>query len=264
MSNDPEEYLNKTINALTIKGAYADKVNHRIVLTDNPVHNTDVVGYPGYNGDYNEESTHPDSIYYYNQYMSFNFLEKNLVAEGVGPGTNIVPAVDTSKRFYFMNPKTQEVAHIMGVWIDGNYFSSFVPEGSKVNGYDLDGIFKVNWQHNRTQPDIYAIPQGLLTGTLYSFHGAVYVDANNNGMNFNGGKPNAGENTPDGYTVYPFDVPSDPAPPTAIVEVPADKTIESIRYYNIMGAESAVPFQGVNIVVIRFDDGSSSSIKVVK
>ena len=264
VSNDPEEYLNKTINALTIKGTYADKVNHRIVLTDNPVPADDVVGYPGYNGDYNEESTHPDSIYYYNQYMSFNFLEKNLVAEGVGPGTNIVPAVDTSKRFYFMNPKTQEVAHIMGVWIDGNYFSSFVPEGSKVNGYDLDGIFKVNWQHNRTQPDIYAIPQGLLTGTLYSFHGAVYVDANNNGMSFNGGKPNAGENTPDGYTVYPFDVPSDPAPPTAIVEVPADKTIESIRYHNIMGAESAVPFQGVNIVVIRFDDGSSSSIKVVK
>lgn len=265
VSDNPEEYLNKTINALTVKGTYEDKVNHRILLTDNPVAPTEVVGYPGYNGDYNEESTHPDSIYYYNQYMSFNFLEKNLVAEGVGPGTNIVPAVDTSKRFYFMNPKTQEVAHIMGVWIDGNYFSSFIPEGSKVNGYDLDGIFKVNWIYNRTQPDMYATPQGLVTGSLYSFHGAVYVDANNNnGMSFNGGKPNAGENTPDAYTVYPFDMPSSPSPPTAIVEVPADKTIESIRYYNIMGAESTVPFQGVNIVVIRFDDGSSSSIKVMK
>lgn len=263
--DDPEEYLNKTINALTIRGTYEDKLNHRILLTGSPVATTDVVGYPGYNGDYNEESTDPDSIYYYNQYMSFNFLEKNLVAEGVGPGTNIVPAVDTSKRFYFMNPKTQEVAHIMGVWIDGNYFSSFIPEGSKVNGYDLDGIFKVNWLYNRTQPDMYAMPQGLETGTLYSFHGAVYVDGNNNnGMSFNGGKPNAGENTPDAYTVYPFDLPSSPSPPTAIVEVPADKTIESIRYYNIMGAESTVPFQGVNIVVIRFDDGSSSSIKVMK
>ena len=196
--------------------------------------------------------------------MSFNFLEKNLVDEGVGPGTNIVPGVDTSKRFYFMNPKTQEVAHIMGVWIDGNYFSSFVPEGSRVNGYDLDGIFKVNWLYNRTQPDIFATPQGLETGTLYSFHGAVNVDVNSNGMSFNSGKPNSGENTPDAYTVYPFDLPSSPSPITAIVEVPADKTIECIRYYNIMGVQSDKPFQGVNIVVISFDDGSSSSIKVVK
>ena len=264
VDDDPGDYLNRKIDALTIKGSYADKENHRIVLTDSPNENTEVVGYPGYNGDHNEESTDPDCIYYYNQYMSFNFLEKNLVAEGVAPGTDIVPAVDTSKRFYFMNPKIQEVAHIMGVWIGGNYFSSFTPVGSSVNGYDLDGIFKVNWLYNRTQHDMYAEPQGLISGTLYSFHGAVYVDSNNNAMSFNAGKPNSGENTPDGYTVYPFDLPSDPAPPTAIVEVPADKSIESIRYYNIMGAESTVPFQGVNIVVIRFDDGSSSSIKVMK
>ena len=262
VSDNPEEYVNKTINALTVKGTYEDKVNHRILLNNNPVATTNVVGYPGYNGDYNEENTYID--YYYNQYMSFNFLEKNLVADGVGPGTNIVPGVDTSKRFYFMNPKTQEVAHIMGVWIDGNYFSSFVPEGSRVNGYDLDGIFKVNWLYNRTQPDIFATPQGLESGTLYSFHGAVNVDVNSNGLSFNSGKPNSGENTPDAYTVYPFDLPSSPSPITAIVEVPADKTIESIRYYNIMGAQSDKPFQSVNIVVISFDDGSSSSIKVVK
>ena len=263
VSDNPEDYLNKTISALTIKGTYEDKVNHRILLIDNPAHTADVVGYPGYNGDYNEASTHPDSIYYYNQFMSFNFLDKNLVAGGVAPGTNVVPAVDTSKRFYFINPKTQEVAHIMGVWIDGNYFSSFVPEGSKVNGYDLDGIFKVNWEYNRTHPDMYSTPQGLETGTLYSFHGAVFVD-NPSGTRFNAGKPNGGGNTPDGYTVYPFDMPSNPSPPTAIVEVAADKSIKSIRYYNVMGAESDVPFQGVNIVVIHFDDGSSSSIKVVK
>ena len=263
VSSNPEEYLNKTLNALTVKGYYADKVNHRILLSDNPEFTNSVVGYPGYNGDYNEVSTDPDSIYYYNQYMSFNFLDKNLVDEGVAPGSNVLPAVDTSKRFYFMNPKTQEVAHIMGVWIGGNYFSSFVPEGSKVNGYDLDGIFKVNWEYNRIKPDIFDIPQGLASGTMYSFHGAVYVDGGG-GAKRSAGKPNAGGNTPDGYTVYPFDMPSSPSPSTAIVEVPADKTIESIRYYNIMGTESDVPFQGVNIVVVRFDDGSSSSIKVVK
>lgn len=260
---NPEDYLNQTLNALTVKGTYADKVNHRILLSDVPDYTASVVGYPGYNGDYNETSTHPDSIYYYNQYLSFNFLDKNLVDAGAGPGNNIDPSVDTSMRFYFMNPKTQEVAHIMGVWIGGNYFSSFVTEGTSVNGYDLDGIFKVNWDYNRIYHNVYDTPQNLIPGTMYSFHGAVYVD-DNSGNKLSAGKPNSGENTPDGYTVYPFDLPTSPSPPTAVVEVSAGKSIESVRYYNIMGAESNVPFQGVNIMVVRFDDGTTSSIKIIR
>lgn len=266
IDDEPENYVNKTISAGSVRGVYADDVNFRMELTKAPAPQTVVVGYPGYNGDYNETSTHPDSIYYYNQYMSFNFLPSNLVPGGVAPGNDISPAVDTSIRFFFMNPKIQEVTHVMGVWIEDDMFSVFSREGNTVNGYDLDGIFKVNWDYNR----LYAAgpfgkPAGLNPGTLYSFHAAVFRDVDGqSGGRMNAPKPNGDANTPSYYEVRPFDLPPSPSPPTAIKNVAADKVVDSIRYYNIMGCESTVPFQGINVMVVRYTDGSSLAVKIVK
>lgn len=43
-----------------------------------------------------------------------------------------------------------------------------------------------------------------------------------------------------------------------------NKTVESVHYYNLMGVESAEPFQGINIVVTRYSDGSSTAVKVLR
>lgn len=51
---------------------------------------------------------------------------------------------------------------------------------------------------------------------------------------------------------------------TAINDVTATKTIRSIRYYNVAGIESAQPFDGVNIVVTTFNDGTKAINKVIK
>ena len=40
--------------------------------------------------------------------------------------------------------------------------------------------------------------------------------------------------------------------------------ITSIRYYNVMGQESETPFDGINIMVIRYKDGSFWSSKIMK
>ena len=47
-------------------------------------------------------------------------------------------------------------------------------------------------------------------------------------------------------------------------EVNTGKQVLSIRYYNVMGVEASQPFDGVNIIVTRYTDGSSSAIKVIK
>jgi hypothetical protein len=63
------------------------------------------------------------------------------------------------------------------------------------------------------------------------------------------------------YIVYPlrlYDV------PTAITTVEATGKIVDVKYYNMMGIESDVPFEGVNIEVITFTDGSRSSRKIMK
>lgn len=68
------------------------------------------------------------------------------------------------------------------------------------------------------------------------------------------------------YTVYPIRLNDDMA--TAIETINADKasgmrSLKSTRYYNMMGVESSTPFQGVNIIVKEYTDGSRESSKVI-
>ena len=51
---------------------------------------------------------------------------------------------------------------------------------------------------------------------------------------------------------------------TAITTVAGDKQVKSIRYYNLAGAESAEPQQGVNIKVTTYSDGTRKSEKIIK
>jgi hypothetical protein len=51
---------------------------------------------------------------------------------------------------------------------------------------------------------------------------------------------------------------------TSVVENLAEKTVKSEVYYNIAGMESNVPFEGVNIKVTTYNDGTTSTCKVIK
>ena len=50
----------------------------------------------------------------------------------------------------------------------------------------------------------------------------------------------------------------------AITTVASDKQVESVRYYNLAGVESAEPFKGVNLKVTTYSDGTRTSEKVIK
>ncbi len=52
--------------------------------------------------------------------------------------------------------------------------------------------------------------------------------------------------------------------PTSINGVDSYRQIVSEKYYNPAGIESDTPFKGVNIVVTRYSDGSTSTVKVLK
>ncbi|MBR5102033.1 MAG: leucine-rich repeat domain-containing protein [Muribaculaceae bacterium] len=52
-----------------------------------------------------------------------------------------------------------------------------------------------------------------------------------------------------------------PQTPTAIKTVNTIKKVESVRYINVAGDESAEPWQGANIIVTRYNDGTSSVAK---
>ena len=51
---------------------------------------------------------------------------------------------------------------------------------------------------------------------------------------------------------------------TAVNNVTTAKAVKSVKYYNVAGMESAEPFNGVNIVVTNYTDGTKSTSKVIK
>ena len=50
---------------------------------------------------------------------------------------------------------------------------------------------------------------------------------------------------------------------TAINEI-SDNRIISKTYYNSLGVASQTPFNGVNIVITRYSDGTTKSAKIVR
>ena len=77
----------------------------------------------------------------------------------------------------------------------------------------------------------------------------------------------AGTGSAGKYTVCPIYL-SDKQIMTAIENINVDRssterTLKATRYYNMMGVESNTPFQGVNIIVREYSDGTRESSKVI-
>jgi hypothetical protein len=51
---------------------------------------------------------------------------------------------------------------------------------------------------------------------------------------------------------------------SGIEQITADKQVAGVRYINVAGQENDVPFDGVNIVVTTYTDGTSTVAKVIK
>lgn len=49
-----------------------------------------------------------------------------------------------------------------------------------------------------------------------------------------------------------------------VVENLAEKTVNNVKYYNVAGMESNEPFEGVNIMVTTYNDGTTNTCKVMK
>lgn len=267
-------YVSRKLESATVKGYYTDDLNYTIQLTEAPtkVDENDVIGYPGYNCDYKETSS--GVVYYYNHYTPANFMTENL-NEPYGDGAEAGPASSVEgMKLFFMNPKVQEIAQVWAVWMGNDRFDVIAKgtdaNGNSVNGYDLSGAFDVlTWDYNRLggpdeNPD-YGSPladnaNALDYGTPYLFH--VIVTRNNYDYGHQRRAPGA---TPSGaFGIMPADLPAGHPDPTVVKDVNGVKQVESVCYYNIMGMESMNPFEGVNIVVTRFSDGSISTFKVIR
>ncbi len=62
----------------------------------------------------------------------------------------------------------------------------------------------------------------------------------------------------------PGDGPSEPQNPTGLKEFSLDRTVASVTYVNPLGMQSSQPFEGVNIIITRYTDGSWSTTRMMR
>lgn len=158
----------------------------------------------------------------------------------------------------------------MNDWSDWNYDNGWSYNGWQFNRLKYPVVNEYNLEESYGRPGA----DELVRGDGYIFHAVIQytptersepsIHAPRRG-NQSQGTPNYTV-PPEYYLVYPLDMMSRDDNFTHVKEVKSqDATlIKSITYYNLMGQESKTPFEGINIEVIRYQDGSMISRKILK
>ena len=107
------------------------------------------------------------------------------------------------------------------------------------NAYGFTGSFTIDLQYNITDNP------NLVSNNSYNFEAIIRKSASKAGP----------------YKVYPTNL---QGIPTAINGVEINGQIKSVKYVNVAGMVSDVPFQGVNIVVTEYTDGSRTTSKMLR
>lgn len=224
-------FVNKIINGGAIKGNFVDNTNPTMQnVSLNP-----------------ETDIYSASSYAPNYYVPASFV-------GSQSCNTDMYGEEGHGDFFFMTPKPQEYATIVWAVWDGQKMN--MPTKQQGNSHNLFGEFSIDLSMN--QNHVTAIPTGA-----YSFH-AIIRKVSTSGAPALKGQGDIQNDQSASYMVYPLDIDPDNNPSTAIntVEV-GNGEIKSIKYVNVAGIVSDKPFQGVNIVVTEYTDGSRTTTKML-
>ncbi len=237
-----QDAQDKFIKPGTIKGKLVDDENY-ILKMDLDMIETLTPADDGYS----------EVPYIENVYCPANFLPDNLnIHGGIENGDG---AETSTQNYFFMNPKVQEVCYITYAQWNEAYRCFTVPSTS-----GIPGAFQVGWVYQDN-------PLGLEdNGKIYKFHAVVHRVGKqgygpNNPITTKDGMPPIYEN----ITVLPVDLDPVTSVITAINTVETGNgEVKSVKYVNVAGIMSDTPFQGVNIVVTEYTDGSRTTSKMLK
>ena len=254
------QFEGKILEAGKVSGTYIDALNPTIQVTNLPT-TADVITSP----------------YAPNYFCTGNFLMENLDGDGAQSYRDGEP----SGSYFMMDAKPQEYCKVVWAYFEdnSNYFVAPEREGDLVNGLRIRGSFLADMSlcedqsvtAERSAQDVFD-PSGTgTTSVLYGFRAIVRKNRNSTVWSSSNGAPHRinpygdGMETPQpAYIVYPLEGQNSSENVTDVEEVLTVKTVKSVRFYNLMGVESDKPFEGINIVVTRYSDGSTSTVKVLK
>lgn len=186
------------------------------------------------------------------------------------PNTYIPSSFVMQPTYFFVTPKPQEYANVVwAVYVgpDGENRHVFaVPEKQQrgstvVNAQDLSGALYVTIDNAICQK-----PASFSTGELYELTGIIKKTSNGNGNSAPRHiTPKDGEPSGDlALSLVNWNYEG-----TLVVTAVDDLTqttsrqVASVKYVNMAGLQSDRPFQGVNIRVTHYTDGSTATTKVI-
>lgn len=176
-----------------------------------------------------------------NTYCALNFMGKSSVKGNTPAYTN--------SSYYFAIPKANEYANVVWAVYNEHDGAFYIPghQGS-VNAQGFYAAFCVDYSLNSVDN-----PE-LTDGSVYSFEALVKEETRST--------PIYGAISTK-FVVYPLDL-DDTKVATGVNDVNSAKEVKGVSYFNMMGVESAQPFDGVNIMVTTYTDGTSSAAKVLR
>ncbi len=188
-----------------------------------------------------------------NTYCPINFMGESSVK-----GTN--PAY-TNSSYYFATPKANEYANVVWAVYDATdgAFHLPVPNGS-VNVQEFKAAFNVDYSLN------FVDNPELEDNKVYSFEALVKEEAVATTDAKSAPRKVAYDSTvtpSTKFVVYPLDLDATKVA-TGVNDVNSAKEVKGLSYFNMMGVESAQPFDGVNIMVTTYTDGTQSAAKVLR
>lgn len=178
-----------------------------------------------------------------NTYCPINFMGESSVK-----GTN--PAY--TSRYYFATPKANEYANVLWAVYNANDGAFYLPSHTgSINVQEFKAAFNVDYSLNSVDN-----PE-LTSDNVYSFEALVKEVA----VPTTDAKSTSDASTK--FVVYPLDLDASKVA-TGVNDVNSAKEVKGVSYFNMMGVESAQPFDGVNIMVTTYTDGTQSAAKVLR
>ena len=108
-------------------------------------------------------------------------------------------------------------------------------------------------------------PTNLGVNGVYDFQ-AIIMRANATGYGPRRTSAKPGQTPSNNIVVYPTNVengtPGDI--PTDVKTIKGNREVKSVKYVNVAGMVSDKPFEGVNIIITEYTDGSRSTVKQMR
>lgn len=242
--------VDQYITAKSVTGVYIDDVNYTIKLKAQP-------------------TADGEASYVPNTYSPSNFIESNLmIGDNVGP---VLPSNGVT--YYFLNPKVQEYAVITYAMWDKPQQIMVIPSNTPFDGAAKIGRWDLNDPNNQLEALDDAYDNTQTANNVYEFH-IIVQRANKSygtpaqvtsGQKDNANVPLKPDQTTTGIIMaQPLDLLVSSPLPTAINRVGTEAQVVGVEYVNIAGMRSRTPWQGINIMVTRYSDGTTTTTKVVK